>query len=341
MDDVTLSRVQGMYGPTSDLLITIAGLGEIQVVDQFYASDYGIQKLAFPRRQQHGFALRRDDGHHRHSGQRLPLGPDYQYRRQLVRRPRRQRHDLRRHGNNTYAFWSGFGTNTINKSYHSGNTNTIEFHGIDPSHIRMWTDAYGYLHLQDTTDTSHSITFNAGIHRQRHLRKHDRQLSRTYNVRSSGQHDVGPDRAALTSTGDNSGDTLYGTAYGRHHHGRERRRLSLWQRRKRHASSATAAPITCMAVPATIPTFSARASAIASSSNTQCGHQYIHLTGIDPARYPDVDRYSGNLHLQDTTDTSHNITVIAGITGNGVYESTVGTYFRNSRSIVPTARRGT
>src|ERR1019366_5992935 len=47
MDDVTLSRVMGTYGPTSDLLVTIAGLGEFQLAAQYYASGYGIQNFHF------------------------------------------------------------------------------------------------------------------------------------------------------------------------------------------------------------------------------------------------------------------------------------------------------
>jgi Ca2+-binding RTX toxin-like protein len=37
--------------------------------------------------------------------------------------------------------------------------------------------------------------------------------------------------------------------------------------------------------------------------------------------------YSGTLHLQDATNPSYSISVYAGTTGSGNYESTIGRYF--------------
>jgi Ca2+-binding RTX toxin-like protein len=56
------------------------------------------------------------------------------------------------------------------------------------------------------------------------------------------------------------------------------------------------------------------------------GTNTIHLTGIDPADIRLWTDSSGDLHIQDTTNPSDNISVHAGITGSGTDESTIGHY---------------
>ena len=88
----------------------------------------------------------------------------------------------------------------------------------------MWTDSYGGLHLQDTTDLSHSITVNARHRRWTAESTIGPYLEITFD-------DIGHTTwnltGGLTLTGDNSGDNLYGHRLRRHDHRRHRRRHYL------------------------------------------------------------------------------------------------------------------
>jgi Ca2+-binding RTX toxin-like protein len=114
-------------------------------------------------------------------------------------------------GNDTFVLSSGFGDNTINE-YTSAGTDTIRLTSIDPDDIRMWTDGYGTLYLQDVNDTSHSITVYAAttgygtsetdIGSYVESVAFDAGYSTTWNLASG-----------LFLTGTTSGDTLYGSQY--------------------------------------------------------------------------------------------------------------------------------
>jgi len=115
-------------------------------------------------------------------------------------------------GNDTYNFSSGFGNATVHESTGQG-TDTIHFSGIDPSHIRMWTDDNGYLYLQDSADTSHYITVQAGVtgagNYESTVGSNVEQV--TFDSSYATTWDL---TGGLNITGDSSGTTLYGTAYG-------------------------------------------------------------------------------------------------------------------------------
>lgn len=116
-------------------------------------------------------------------------------------------------GNDTYVFGSGFGSSVIVDNADGSASNTIHFTGIDPADIRLWTDMYGQLHLQDTTNPSYSIVAYAGT-----------TGSGTYESTigtyfseitfDSGYGTTINLTGGLPITGDNSGDSLYGTGYG-------------------------------------------------------------------------------------------------------------------------------
>jgi Ca2+-binding RTX toxin-like protein len=65
-------------------------------------------------------------------------------------------------GNDTYVIASGFASSYVSDTSAAA-ANVIDFTGLDPSHVQMWTDSSGTLYLQDTTDTAHYITVYAGI----------------------------------------------------------------------------------------------------------------------------------------------------------------------------------
>jgi len=325
MDDITLSRVNGYYGPSDNLLVTIAGLGEVQINYQFTSSSYGIQSLHFlgdssnvsltsqlidtigTTSDDSLYGVTANNGGNWFDGRG---GND---------------HFTGGTGDNTFNFSSGFGTDYVSVPYHTGNTNTIAFHGIDPSHIRMWTDTSGYLHLQDTTDTSHSIMVYAGLTgsgtEESAISNYIEQI--TFD---DSAHTVWDLTSGLTLTAASGGDTLYGgpnndTLIGSsgndylYGNGGNNTLISGGGDDRMYGGSGN-------------NTFSF-ASGFGNSivyPTASAGTNTIHLAGIDPADIHMWTDSNGYLNIQDTTDTSHTLTVHAGITGSGVSESTIGTY---------------
>jgi Ca2+-binding RTX toxin-like protein len=113
-------------------------------------------------------------------------------------------------GNDTYVFTPGFGNTQINENLGEG-TDTIHFTGINPANIRMWTDSFGELFLQNTADPTHSILVTAGttgsgtsettVGQYVEQITFDSSYGVTWNL-----------AAGLNLTADNAGDFLYGSA---------------------------------------------------------------------------------------------------------------------------------
>lgn len=64
-------------------------------------------------------------------------------------------------GDDTFVFAVGEGTNTVLESLSQG-TDVIDLTNYNPEDIRMWTDSFGHLHLQNENNASDHITVNAG-----------------------------------------------------------------------------------------------------------------------------------------------------------------------------------
>jgi Ca2+-binding RTX toxin-like protein len=88
----------------------------------------------------------------------------------------------------------------------------VIYGGIDPSDIRMWTDGSGNLNLQDTSDPSHSITVAGNVTGFGTAESTIGQYLEQVTFDDIG-HTTWDLTGGLTLTGDNSGDSLYGTAY--------------------------------------------------------------------------------------------------------------------------------
>ncbi|HEY1614377.1 MAG TPA: calcium-binding protein [Rhizomicrobium sp.] len=322
MDDVTLSRV---LGTPNDLLVTIAGLGEIQIVNQFYASGYGIQNLHFmgddswiSLTDQTIDTIGTSGNNYSLSGLTVNAGGNWfdgrggdDYVTGGI-------------GDNTFNFSSGFGTDTVTIPYYTGNTNTLDFHGIDPSHIRMWTDSYGSLHLQDTTEPSHSITVYAGVSGsgtdQSAIGTYLEQIKfdggTTWNV---------SDGLTLTASNDSTA-YLYGTPYADtliagtgtdflYGNGGDNTLIASSGADYMYAGSGN-----------NTFSFSSGFNNDYIYATGSAGTNTIHLTGIDPADVRLWTDTNGYLHVEDTTNPSYNITVIAGTTGSGTHESAISDY---------------
>jgi len=84
---------------------------------------------------------------------------------------------------------------------------------FDPADIHMWTDSNGYLNIQDTTDTSHTLTVHAGITGSgvsestigTYVQQvtFDSSYGTTWNL-----------TGGLTQTGADGGAILYGSGHG-------------------------------------------------------------------------------------------------------------------------------
>jgi Ca2+-binding RTX toxin-like protein len=321
MDDLTFSRVMGA---PDHLLITIQGLGEIKVNDQFTSSTHAVQYLHFME----------DDstvsfadvtvqnigtsGDNTLTGATIDAGGNYF--------DGRGGDDTLVGGidDNTFAFSSGFGTSTISEASNTG-TNSINFHGIDPSHIRMWTTSNGYLHIQDTTDTSHSITIAAGVTAYGFHESTAVSYLEQITFDDSG-HTAWDLSSGLTLTADNSGDSFYGSASGDTLTGGTGADTLYGNGgNDKIVSGGGADDLYGGSGNDTYAFVSGFGSSIV-HENTSEGTDTIHFTGIDPANIRMWTDYTGALHLQDSADTSHDITISAGTTGSGTHESTAGPY---------------
>ena len=304
LSDLTFSRHIGVSGPDNDLIVDIRGLGEIQVENQFVSSTYAVENLYFV------------DGSSTVSltGQVIQTigttGNDTLYG--LTSGVGGNLFDGRGGsdtyqggtGDNTFVFATGFGNGTVSIPYHTGNTNTVSFEGVNPANIRMWTDSSGYLHLQDITDTSHSIVVAAGttgsgtaetaIGTYLEQVKFDDVSNTTWNL-----------TGGLTLTGTSSGETLYGSAYGDtiYSMGGDD---TLYGN---HGNDTYVIPSSFGNV--------AIHEALSSGTDT------VHLSGIDPSNVVVWTDSSGNLLIQKAGDSSHTITIYGGLSGGN---STVGSY---------------
>jgi Ca2+-binding RTX toxin-like protein len=227
-------------------------------------------------------------------------------------------------GNDTYVFSSGFGSSSIHENTSEG-TDAIHFSGINPADIRLWTDAYGTLYLQDTSDTSHSISVNAGVTGSGTSESTIGSYveSVTFDSSYSTTWDL---TGGLHITGDNSGDYLYGTAYGDtitggtgadviHGNGGNDTIIGGAGDDTLYGDTGNDTYV-----------FSSGFGSAIVHENLSEGTDTIRFSGIDPADIRLWTDAYGNLMLQDTSDTSHSITVNAGVTGDNTSESTIGSY---------------
>ena len=325
IDDVTFSRHIGVSGPDNDLIIDIHGLGEIRVANQFYTSSDVVETLNFLG----------DDSSVTLTDQIIQTigtsGNDYLtgltsgVAGNLFDGRGGSDHYTSGIGNNTYVIAAGFGNDVISEPYHSG-TNVIDFTGVDPANIRMWTNSSGYLMLQDTTDPSHSITIYAGITGSGQDENAVGQYVEQINFDDSS-HTVWDLTGGLNITGDNSGDYLYGTAYGDtiiggtgndtiYGNGGDDTIIGGGGTNNLNGGTGNDTYL-----------FASGFGNNTVSDTTSAASNVIHFTGIDPSDIRMWTDTSGYLHLQDTTNASYSITVYAGTTGSGQYESNVGQYF--------------
>jgi Ca2+-binding RTX toxin-like protein len=208
--DLTFSRHIGVYGPDNDLIINIHGLGEIKVANQFYSSDYAVETLHFLD----------DDSTINIADQIIKTigttGNDTLYG--LTTGVAGNWFDGRGGadyivngiGDNTYVIGAGFGNTTISSSYHA-DTNVMQLTGLDPEDIRMWTDSYGYLHLQDLNDTSHSISVSAAVTGNGTSETNIGGYLQEISFDDDTTWDL---TGGLTLTGTNDAEYLYGSANG-------------------------------------------------------------------------------------------------------------------------------
>jgi Ca2+-binding RTX toxin-like protein len=324
IDDITFSRHIGVSGPDEGLVITIRGLGEILVTNQFYSSSYAVENLYFT---DGSTTVSLADQTIQTIGS---TGNDYLDG--LTSGVAGNWFDGRGGndyftggiGDNTFVLEAGFGNDTISIPYHTGNTNVLSFEGVDPANVRMWTNVYGDVFLQDSTNASHTLEILAGTtgsgDSENAISSYLSQItfddSTTWNLASG-----------LTLTGDNSGDSIYGSAnndlitggtgndylYG---NGGDDTLVGGGGADNLTGGTGNDTYVIAHGFGNTTIT-----------DNASAGSNVIHLTGIDPA---DIrlwtDNY-GTLHLQDTTNPSYSITATAGTTGSGQDESTIGTYF--------------
>jgi Ca2+-binding RTX toxin-like protein len=325
IDDVTFSRHIGTYGPDNDLIIDIRDLGEIQVENQFYSSSYSVESLYFVDGSSTVSLADQTIKTIGTSGNDTLYGITSSVAGNWFDGRGGNDYISNGIGDNTYVFSAGFGTDTVSSTYHSG-TNSLEFTGIDPSHIRMWTDVYGGLHLQDTTDTSHSITISAATTGSGTGESAISSYLEQISFDDSG-HTTWDLTGGLTLTGTNSGVSLYGTAYGDTITGGTGADNLYGNGGNDTLVSGGGADYLYGGTGNDTYVFASGFGGSNITDNSASGSNVIHFSGIDPSDIRMWTDTYGALHLQDTTNPSDSIIVSAGTTGSGTSESTIGSYF--------------
>jgi Ca2+-binding RTX toxin-like protein len=307
LSDVTFSRHIGLSGPDDDLIINIRGLGEIQIEAQFYSSAYAIENLYFT---DGASTISLTDqviqsigttGDDTISGLTSGVGGNWF--------DGRGGNDAFTGGigDNTFVFAAGFGNDTVDLPYHTGNTNTVSFEGVNPANVRMWTDSSGNLHLQDTTDSTHSITIDAGttgsgidesaIGTYLEQIKFDDAGSTTWDL-----------TGGLTITGTSSGETLYGTAHND----------TLYSMGGNDTLYGNGGNDTYV-IPSNFGN-------VAIHEALSGGTDTVHLSGLNPSDVVIYTDSSGNLLIQKVGDASNTITLYGGLSGG---YSTIGSYIES------------
>ena len=311
-------------GSGQSLIITIAGLGEIDLSSQFYNSGSAIENLHFLS--DNSTVAIADEIVHAvgTSGGDYLYGPTFGVAGTIFDGRGGSDNFIGGVGNNTFNFSPGFGNDYIQETSTAG-TNTVHFSGIDPSDIRMFTDAYGNLHLQDTSDPSHNITVDAGTTGSGNGETNVGQYLSQVTFDDVG-HTVWSLTGGLTLTGDNSGDALYGSAYGDTITGGSGNDYIYANGGNDTLIGGSGSDNLYGGTGNDTYVFtSGFGNSIVSESLGQ-GSDTIHFSGIDPSDIRMWTDSSGNLHLQDTSDPSHNITVDGGTTGSGSAETAIGLY---------------
>jgi Ca2+-binding RTX toxin-like protein len=226
-------------------------------------------------------------------------------------------------GDDTYVFGSGWGSDTIHENTSEG-TDTISFMGIDPTDVRMYTDAGGNLYLIDTA-TGDTITVTAG---QTGNNTHESTIGSyveqiTFDDTNNTVWDL---TGALTITGSSSADSLYGTAYNDVIYGMDGND-TIYGNAGNDDIVGGAGSDNLYGGPGddTYEFSSGFGNSNVHESVSQ-GTDTVYLSGIDPADVRLWTDTSGYLHIQDLNDTAHYITIYAGTTGNETFESAVGSY---------------
>ena len=110
-------------------------------------------------------------------------------------------------GDDTYSFDTGFGADFIYENLSEG-FDTIRFLNIDAADIRLWTDSYGTLYLEDKNNISNMVTIYAGTEGYNETTIRDVMERIVFDDTS-----VWDLTGALTLEGNSSNDALYGTQF--------------------------------------------------------------------------------------------------------------------------------
>jgi Ca2+-binding RTX toxin-like protein len=324
LSDVTLLRHIGAHGPDSDLVIDIHGLDEIQITNQFLSSTYAIESLHFlgdsstTNLTSQTLQTIGTSGNDSLSGLTSGVGGNWF--------DGRGGNDSISNGigNNTYVFEIGFGTDTISSTYHAG-TNVLDFEGVDPENIRMWTTSNGSLHIQDVTDTTHSITVSAAT-----TGSGNAETAISSYLQQINFDDIGSTvwnlAEGLTLTNVTSGGSLYGSAHDDTLYGDSLSGVLYGNSGNDTLIVGTGADTLNGGLGNDTYVFAPGFVSSTINESLSSGTDAIHFSGIDPSDIRMWTDSSGSLHLQDLADTSHNITVSAGTTGSNHDESTIGNY---------------
>jgi Ca2+-binding RTX toxin-like protein len=227
-------------------------------------------------------------------------------------------------GNDTYVVAAGWGSDTINESLSSG-TDTIHFTGIDPSDIRIYTDASnGKLHLTSISDPTNTIAVTAAV-TGNNTWESTAGLYVEQVTFDDANNTVWDLTGALTITGTSGAESLYGTAYNDTISGLGGND-TIYGNAGNDTITGGAGTDSLTGGPGDDTYVVAAGWGSDTITETSSGGaDTIHFTGIDPSDiriYTDAS--NGTLHLTSISDSTNTIAVTAGITGNNTYESTAG-----------------
>lgn len=306
-----------------DLLITIPGLGQVKAVSQLYTSGYGFDYIHFASNNttvalSTVSILQAGTG-----GSDTLYGAAYGVNPNDILDGREGNDYLYGYGgDDIYVFQAGHGTDYLSENLSAG-ADTIKYVGVNQADIRMWTDTYGYLHLENRANASDVINVAAyytgsGISES--------------TVGSYVEQVIFGDSSTLSLTGGlplegtSSGESLYGTAYGDTLKG-------MAGVDNIYANGGNDTLIGGLGddnlqgyTGNDTYEFSAGDGADSITENTSSGTDTIKFVNLNLADIRIYTDSNGGLHLVNRANASDSVYASAWYTGSGISETTIGSY---------------
>jgi len=229
-------------------------------------------------------------------------------------------------GNDTYDFSSGFGTVRVHENTSEG-TDTLHMVGFTPDDVYSWTDYYGNFYIENKSDSSDILEVYAGTTGSGTAESTVGQYVEHVTFDDSS-HTTWDLTGGLIINAPSSVSSVYGTASDDiiYNHNTGGNVYGNGGNDTIDAGSGNTGLDLYGGTGNDTYAFSSGYGTVHVHENTSEGTDTLHMVGFSPDDVRLWTDSSGNLYIQNNSNTSDTLEVYAGTTGSGTYESTAGQY---------------